>query len=225
MGYYTQNGGLIGTGAIDEPTGVYDIIASQMGIPITDYTPITNTSATGFTYFVMPSGPRTMVDYMSSFGISGSSSNDNTGSWPGGFDNLTATATPITTNDYFNSGSVSVIRGDGSVDAADWAVFYFKGQLGDFDGYNSNTGSAWFGSENTTSAATNGSTVTTGRIWGYEQATGWNLLYVINPMAGNNSYNHTNGNWFASGGTVPSGSGKYAAYDNLSITSFGFSVT
>lgn len=225
MGYYTKNGGLVGTGAISEVTGVYDIIASQMRISITDYTPITDTSATGFTYFPMPSGPRTMVDYMSSFGITGTSSNVNTGSWPGGFANLNATATPITTNDYFDSGTVSVIKGDGSSDSLDWVVFYFKGQLGDFDGYNANTGSAWFGGESAHSAATNGGTVTTGRIWGFEPLTGWNLLYVINPMASNTSYNHSSGDWFASGGTVTSGSGKYAAYDNLSITSFGFSVT
>ncbi len=30
MGYYTRNGGLIGTGAIEEVTGVHDIIASQV---------------------------------------------------------------------------------------------------------------------------------------------------------------------------------------------------
>ena len=29
MGYYTQNGGLVGSGAIIQPKGVYDIIASQ----------------------------------------------------------------------------------------------------------------------------------------------------------------------------------------------------
>ena len=30
MGYYTENGGLVGSGAISEPTGVHDIIASGL---------------------------------------------------------------------------------------------------------------------------------------------------------------------------------------------------
>ena len=227
MGFYLKNGGLIGYGQIDSAIGVHDIITSakfQGSVPLTEYTPITNTSATAFIYFPMPSGPRTLLNYVSSFGVTGTSSNTGSGSWFTGYANLTATATPITTNNYFSSGTVSVIQGDQSADGGDWVVFYFKGLYGDFDGYYASSGSAWFGGENTASAATNGSTVTTGRIWGYDPSTGWNLLYVINPMS-SSSYNHTTGNWFTSGGTVSSGSGKYAAYDNLSITYFGFSVT
>ena len=35
MGFYTKNGGLVGTGFIDEPEGVYDTIFSQLytGMP------------------------------------------------------------------------------------------------------------------------------------------------------------------------------------------------
>ena len=53
---------------------------------LTDYTPITNTNASAFTYFAMPSGPRTMLNYITSFGVNQSSANTTTGSWPGGFD-------------------------------------------------------------------------------------------------------------------------------------------
>lgn len=225
MGYYTKNGGLIGSGTIEQATGVHDIVTSQLlsGIALEDYTQITDTSAAAFSYFAMPSGPRTMLNYITSFGVNQSSSNDNTGSWPGGYDSLTATATPITNNNYFSSGNVDIIKGDGSNDSADWVIFYFKGSLGDFDGNYSAGGSAWLGGENTYSGATNGSSVSVGRVWGYEQSTGWNVLYLLSPLSGNGQ-NKNQSNWWNSGTTVTSGAGKYAAYDNLNITHFGFSV-
>ena len=69
MGYYTKNGGLIGSGTIEQATGVHDIVASQLlsGIALEDYTQITDTSAAAFSYFAMPSGPRTMLNYITSF--------------------------------------------------------------------------------------------------------------------------------------------------------------
>ena len=225
MGYYTKNGGLIGSGTIEEPTGVHDIVTSQIlfGIALDDYTQITDTSAAAFSYFAMPSGPRTMLNYITSFGVDQSSSNDNSGSWPGGYDSITATATPITTNNYFDSGNVDIIKGDGSNDSGDWVIFYFKGGLGDFDGNYSAGGSAWLAGENTASGATNGGSVTVGRVWGYERSTGWNLLYLLTPLSGNGQ-NKNQSNWWNSGTTVTSGAGKYTAYDNLNITHFGFSV-
>lgn len=225
MGYYTKNGGLIGSGTIEQATGVHDIVASQIhsGIALEDYTQITDTSALAFSYFAMPSGPRTMLNYITSFGVNQSSQNNNTGSWPGGYDSITATATPITTNNYFDSGNVDIIKGDGSADSADWVIFYFKGQLGDFDGYYSNNGSAWLAGENAYSGATNGNTVTHGRVWGYDSSTGWNLLYLLTPL-NSNGQNKNQSNWWNSGTTVTSGAGKYTAYDNLNITHFGFSV-
>lgn len=45
MGYYTQNGGLIGSGRITEPTGVHDIIASQT---LYSAYPIVNSTGTLF---------------------------------------------------------------------------------------------------------------------------------------------------------------------------------
>ena len=226
MGYYIKNGGLVGSGAIQETTGVLDLHTAGIfagEIPITDYSPITSTSALAFSYFAMPSGPRTMLDYITSFGVNQSSSNDNTGSWPGGYDSITATATPITTNNYFSSGNVDIIKGDGSVDGSDWVIFYFKGGLGDFDGNYSAGGSAWLAGENTASGATNGGSVTVGRVWGYERSTGWNLLYLLSPLSGSGQSKNQS-NWWNSGTTVTSGAGKYATYDNLSLTYFGFSV-
>ena len=147
-------------------TGTNRIITGD----VTDYTPITNTSASAFTYFAMPSGPRTMLNYITSFGVNQSSNNTNSGSWPGGFANLSAVATPISSNNYFSSGQVAVIKGDGSADSQDWVVFYFKGSLGDFDGYANSSGSAWILGEDTSDAATNGGTVSKARIWGFANA-------------------------------------------------------
>jgi len=226
MGYYIKNGGLVGSGAIQETTGVLDLHTAGIfagEIPITDYSPITSTSALAFSYFAMPSSPRTMLDYITSFGVNQNSSNDNTGSWPGGYDSITATATPITSNNYFDSGNVDIIKGDGSSDSSDWVIFYFKGALGDFDGYYNNSGSAWLAGENSYSGATNGNTVTHGRVWGYNPPTGWNLLYLLTPLS-SNGQNKNQSNWWNSGTTVTSGPGKYATYDNLSLTYFGFSV-
>ena len=197
---------------------------SASGIALVDYTQITDTSALAFSYFAMPSGPRTMLNYITSFGVTQSSQNTNTSSWSSGYDSITATATPITTNNYFSSGNVDIIKGDGtSSDYLDWVIFYFKGQLGDFDGYFSGSGNAWLAGEDLRSGATNGSSVTVGRVWGYEGSTGWNVLYLLSPLdGGNQSKNQSN--WWNSGTTVTSGAGKYTAYDNLNITHFGFSV-
>jgi hypothetical protein len=191
------------------------------------YTPVSATSPVAFTYFAMPSGPRTMLNYITSFGINNASANNNTGSWPGGYDNLTAAATPITTNDYFSSGTLSVIQGDGSSDAQDWTLFYFKGALGDFDGFSNNAGNAWIAAENTSDAATNGATVTKAYVWGFSLISGWELLWEMTAGAAGTStgQNHQNAYWWTSGGTTTSGNGKRAAYDSTSLTYFGFSVS
>ncbi len=164
-----------------------------------------------------------MLNYITSFGVTQSSQNTNTSSWSSGYDSITATATPITTNNYFSSGNVDIIKGDGtSGDYMDWVIFYFKGQLGDFDGYFSGSGNAWLAGEDTRSGATNGSSVTVGRVWGYEGSTGWNVLYLLSLSTSLQSSKESN--WWNSGTTVTSGAGKYTAYDNLNITHFGFSV-
>ena len=221
--YYHSTGNYIGA----KSRGVFDV-ARVLGssVDLTDYSPITATSATAFTYFAMPSGPRTMLNYITSFGVNQSSSNTNTGSWPGGFDpDLPAVATPITTNDYFDSGVVDVIKGDGSTDATDWCVFYFKGALGDFDGFSNNAGNAWILGENTSDAATNGATVSKARIWGYNQAS-WILLWEMTAGAANSSTGQDKNNQYvwSSGGSVASGNGKRSEWDSASLSHFGFSV-
>ena len=193
------------------------------GVSITDYTAITTLGETAFSYFAMPSGPRTMLNYISSFGIKEDSQNTNTGNWPNGFASINATATPISSNDYFDSGNVKIIQGDGSADGGDWVIFFFKGNLGDFDGYWNNNGSAWFGGENSYSGATNGGTVARGRVWGFDPSAGWTLLYYLD--VNSSGQNHRQPNWWSSGTTVSSGYGKYSAYDSASITHFGFSVS
>jgi len=204
---------------------------SPKSVPITTITPITATSATAFSYLVMPSGPRTMQNYIASFGIVGTSGNDGTTNWNNSFSGITPLAytdSPITTNNYFTQRpGVNIIQGDGSVDGLDWTVFRFNGGTGDFDGGATTAGYAYFGSENTTNGASNGATVSRGRVWGFSSILGWVLLYVLD-LPGDGTYNHTNGGWFTTGGTIVSGAatvlGKRAEYDSLSITHMGFSV-
>jgi hypothetical protein len=187
------------------------------------YTEITNTNATAFSYFPVTGQPRTLLNWISSFGVTGNSNNNNTGNWTNGYSTVSATATPIASNNYFSSGTMKLIQGDQSSDPLDWTVFYFKGSFGDFDGNADAANSAWFGGENTTNGGSNGGTVTVGRIWGFNANLGWKLLYQM-PLVGTGTYNHTSGNYFTAGGTVSSGYGKRDTYDSLSIMYVGFSV-
>jgi hypothetical protein len=204
---------------------------SPKGEVVTNIAPITATSATAFSYLAMPSGPRTMQNYIASFGVVGTSSNDGSTNWNNSFSGLTPLAytdSPITTNNYFTQRpGVNFIQGDGSGDGPDWAVISFTGNaLGDFDGRSTDFGQGYFGSESSSSGASNGNTVFRGRVWGFNSALGWVLLYVLD-LPGTGTYNHTNGGWFTTGGTVSGNStvlGKRAEYDNLSITFIGFSV-
>ena len=204
---------------------------SPKGAPITTITPITATSATAFSYLPIPSGPRTMQNYIASFGITGISSNDGTTNWNNSFSGITPLAytdSPIITNNYFTQRpGVNIIQGDGSADGPDWTVFRFSGGPSDFDGLANNSGCAYFGSESSTNGGSNGSTVIRGRVWGFSISLGWTLLYVLD-LPGFGAYNHTNGGWFTIGGTLVTGAstvlGKRAEYDNLSITHMGFSV-
>lgn len=197
------------------------------GYILTDYSAITTTSATAFSYIALPGSPRTFLNYITSFGVTGTSTNTGSAIWNNSYSgSISFVASPITVNDYFSSGAVQFIKGDGSADGLDWTVMWFKGGLGDFDGFANSAGSAYFGSENTYCGGSNGTTVTRGRVWGFSPSAGWTLLYVL-PLRGNSTYNHTNGNWFSSGGTV-SGDytilGKRTSYDSLSLTHLGFSV-
>lgn len=204
-------------------------LTSPKGAPITMITAISNTSATAFSYLPIPGGPRTMQNYIASFGVVGTSSNNGTTNWNNSYSGLLSyTDSPIITNNYFTQRpGVNIIQGDGTNDGPDWTVFRFNGGTSDFDGGASTAGNAYFGSENTTNGASNGSTVTRGRIWGFSTVVGWTLLYTLD-LPGTGTYNHSNGSWFTTGGTLVTGAytvlGKRAEYDTLSITHMGFSV-
>jgi hypothetical protein len=172
----------------------------------------------------MPGGSRTLLNYLQSFGVSGGSTNTGSGNWNTSYSgDINYTANPIANNNYFtNYGRVRVIEGDGSADGLDWAVFNFgPASNGDFDGYRNTY--AYFGGEDTASGGTGGLSVITGYVWG-ATSNGWEMLYKLS-LPGDNTNNHTNGNWFTSGGTVTSGNGKRSAFDNSPITHLGFSVT
>jgi hypothetical protein len=200
--------------------------AKKDQVSLTNYTNITATSAKAFSYIAMPGGSRTLLNYIQSFGVVGSSTNNGAGSWLTSYSgDIAYTASPITTIAYFTTyNRVRVIDGDGTSDGLDWSVFNFgiANGGGDFDGTASSN--SYFGGENTASGGTGGQSVTTGYIWGYSSS-GWVLLYQLTLGSGVSTYNHTNGSWFASGGTVTSGNGKRTEYDSLTITHLGFSVT
>jgi hypothetical protein len=187
------------------------------------------TGATAFSYIAMPGGTRTMLDFITSFGVIGTSSNTGTGSWLDSFSGSSGysyEASPIAANNYFTQyGRVRVIDGDAQADGSDWAVFNFGVANGgsDFDGTaNSNK---YFGGESSYSGGSGG-LASTGYIWGYAPANGWIMLYRL-PLGtgGGSSYTHANGNWFSTGTVVTSGNGKRYEYNNLNITKIGFSVT
>ena len=195
---------------------------------LTDTGPITGTSATAFSYVTMPGGTRTLLNYITSFGINGNSNNDGGSTWNNAFATLNYAASPITSASYFTQfNRVRVIDGDGSADGPDWAVFNFgiTNGSGDYDGTSDTN--AFFGGEITASGGRGSSSSTIGRVWGFNTTVGWVLLYQLPLGSGSGSaFNHTNGGWFSSGGPiVTSGNGKRAEYDSASITHIGFSVT
>lgn len=201
-------------------------ISTTGGGSLTSISAITATSAKAFSYIAIPGAPRTLLNYLQSFGVTSTSSNDGTGSWVTSYSgNITYADSPIATINYFtNYNRVRVIDGDSTADGPDWSVFNFGIANGssDFDGTNATN--AYFGGENTYSGGTGGQAITVGYVWGFSTSSGWTLLYQI-PLPGTSTYNHSNGSWFTSGGTVSSGDGKRAEFDSLQITHLGFSVT
>jgi len=228
--YYNDNASLYTKGVSGIPSTGSSISLQQfygktkVSITSISIAPITGTGASAFSYIPMPGGSRTLLNYLQSFGVSGGSTNTGSGNWNTSYSgDINYTANPIANNNYFtNYGRVRVIEGDGSADGLDWTVFNFGPvSNGDFDG-NRYT-HAYFGGENTASGGTGGLSVTTGYVWG-ATSNGWEMLYKLS-LPGDNTNNHTNGNWFTSGGTVTSGNGKRSAFDNSPITHLGFSVT
>jgi hypothetical protein len=170
-----------------------------------------------------------MLNYITSFGVVGTSSNNGSAIWNSSYSgNLSYTASPITTVNYFTQyNRVRVINGDGTSDGLDWSVFNFGPDNAGNDHDGTSNSNAYFGGEDTYSGGTGG-VASTGYVWGFSTSSGWNLLYQL-PLGSSsgNAYNHTNGGWFSSGGgpIVTSGNGKRSAYDSLTITHMGFSVT
>lgn len=174
-------------------------------------------------YLAMPGGPRTMRSYVTSFGLNNNSSNNNNSSWSNGHD--VRSFEYRKNGSYFNSGNLVMFNGDGSADGGDWVLFNF-GNLrgGDFNPkWNGNqSGWAFFGGEfSNQSMSTSGQSVGTGYIWGFSDSVGWVKLWQDNRSG---SWGKNNSSWYNSGGTTTSGNGKYAAYDNESLTYIGFSV-
>eukprot|EP00798_Chlamydomonas_sp_ICE-L_P030794 gene30794-biopygen16632 len=133
----------------------------------------------------------------------------------------TLTGTNTSANVTFSMASYLV--SDGQADGADWVVFNFTQDLnGDFDGKYQTTG--YFGGESASSGGSMGTQELDGYIYGWGNNV-WNILYKLPLGTRTSSFNHTNGNWFMSGGTVTSGYGKYSDFDSLNVTDIGFGVS
>lgn len=172
-------------------------------------------------YTALPDAPRTLLNYITSFGVTASDSNDGSSIWNTGRQTLTLT-TINSPNDYFTRyNQVKLFQGDGSYDTLDWVIFNFdRDYNGDFDGYS--TSLSYFGGENTCNGGTGGLSITYGVVWGWAN-NGWNKLFQMN-LPGGGAFNHMFAGWWASGNTVSSSDGKYSAYDTLPITHIAFSV-
>eukprot|EP00798_Chlamydomonas_sp_ICE-L_P008496 gene8496-biopygen3839 len=177
-----------------------------------------------FVYAVIPGGPRTVLNYLQSFGVANTSTNNNDSLWSGGHDTLYYVGGQNSGTDFFSLyNRARVIQGDGSADGADWVVFNFTQDLnGDFDGKYQTTG--YFGGESASSGGSMGTQELDGYIYGWGNNV-WNILYKLPLGTRTSSFNHTNGNWFMSGGTVTSGYGKYSDFDSLNVTDIGFGVS
>ena len=204
------------------PQGRFKIASA---LPITDYSPITNDGRTSFSYVLMPGSPRTLLNYITSFGISQSSQSDGGPTWNNAYATLNYVQSPVVGNNYFTrSNRVRIIDGDGSADGPDWCIFNFDvaNGSGDYDG-NSNTYS-FFGGENSASGGSGGGIASTGKIWGFSETLGWKKLFQLPLGQSTQGFSHLSELWWTSGTTVTSGNGKRAEYDNLQITHIGFSV-
>ncbi len=174
-------------------------------------------------YLPIPSGPRTLLNYVTSFGLNQSSSNSNNSSWSNGHD--VRQFEYRKNGNYFQSNNMVLFNGDGSADGGDWVLFNF-GNLrgGDFNPKWNNNQSGWtfFGGEfSNQSVATGGTGIGRGYIWGFSDSAGWVKLWQDDRSG---SWGKNNSAWYSSGGTTSSGNGKYSAYDNEQISYIGFSV-
>ena len=198
---------------------------------VTDISRIINQGAVSFSYLTMPGGPRTMLNYMQSFGVATTDQNTGTGLWLSSFSgNLPYDASPLTGNNFFTQwGRVRIIDGDGTaIDGPDRTVFNF-GQPNGAASFRNNTANKNYGGVGTTApGGHNGGTgMTTAYVWGFSPESGWQMLHkntLGNPSAG---LTFTGGAWFTSSPGSPQSSasdGKRRAWSFDPITHFGFSV-
>jgi len=215
---------------VDEDTGdpIWLGVTTRVSFSAYDYTDTSiwdNNEGTMYdkAYVAIPSAPRTLRSYVTSFGLNQSSSNSNNSNWSNGHD--VRSFEYRKNGSYFNSGNLVMFNGDGSADGGDWVLFNF-GNLrgGDFNPKWNNNQSGWafFGGEfSNQSMSTSGQSVSRGYIWGFSDSQGWVKLWQDDR---NGSWGKNNSSWYSSGGTTSSGNGKYSAYDNEPITHIGFSV-
>ena len=212
---------------------------SNIGFDINDISNITSYGADDFAYINCSSvsnfNNKTFREYISSFGITGSSSNNNSSQWQNGYSGLLNYDFRLSnySKDYFKYNGdygLRFIHGDGSSDGNDWCVIDFGPKLNyDFDGNYRSAPGRYFGGENTASGGGAGfymdDSANKGMLWGFNDNDGWKLLYQLPLGVRNSSYNKSNGKWFTTGGTlVTSGDGKRAEYDTMKLTAVGFSV-
>ncbi len=207
-----------------------------------DMTPITNaagTSAIDFSYHTMPSAPRTMLNFVSSWGIGPNSTNTGSTAWNNGYGGQYTLTHQTNTNNYFAySGNNGVFygRGDGSNDSEDWAVVDFYHQLnGDYSGNANGTSGRYMGGEGSSYSGGSGgigvyiSSNSRLRMWGFNTSVGWELLFEHGmSSSGDASFNHDFAGWWNAGSTTGAGagtSGKRSGYDTLSITHIGYSAS
>ena len=232
-------GGVISLGVgSSPPAGNFDI---------TDTTVISNATGGGtfdFSYHTMPSAPRTFQNFAQSWGINGSSSNDGSSAWSNGQGGQYSLTHHTNTHNYFAySGNNGVIygRGDGSSDAGDWVVvdFYHTNNHNDYSGVSNSTSGRYMGGESgSPSGGTGGissynSSSARLRLWGHNTSVGWKLL-LEHGMGTNGDYSHNHqfAGWWSTGNTIgdntntsPGTIGKRSEYDNMQITTIGYSAS
>jgi len=176
-------------------------------------------------YATIPGGPRTALNYVTSFGQNENSNNTGNEPWDSGFDQVSFDF--IDTGGYFLSGLYRLFSGDGSADGGDWVLWNFgPAGGGDFNPDVTASGSAFFGGEFINqSGATNAGFASEGYIWGFETGADWVLLWREPLGDGPGNWGKNNPGWYQSGTTTQSGFGKRPQYDSLSISHIGFSVS
>merc|ERR1719394_1017996 len=150
----------------------------------------------------------TMVNIMSTLGLSPSSTNNNSATWKTGHGSFPLIST--TDTGYFQTKAVTIGQGDGSTDSKDWVVF----------GFDTNPASDWngdsaIGCENYWSICGGPSSA---QIFGKTCHVPVDVLLFQITSSSPSTYSNTYANWWQAGGAVSSGDGKRAAYDTTKVS-------